>query len=143
MRMFVMAFLLAASAHAADFPAWMTGSWGATVDGVKMEEHWTTADGGIMLGTHRDVRADGKVSFEFIRIVKKDGTLVYMAMPGGRPPTSFPLKEAAASRIVFENLKHDFPQRIIYWRDGKQLCARVEGMMGGKVEGEQWCWNGM
>jgi hypothetical protein len=141
MRLTAIVFFLAASLHAADFPAWMSGSWRATIDGVKMEEHWTTADGNLMLGTHRDVRANGKVAFEFLRIEQKNGTLIYQAMPGGGPATPFPFKEASASRIVFENLQHDFPQRIIYWRNGKRLCARVEGTMNGKVEGEQTCWD--
>lgn len=70
------------------FPVWMAGSWRGTVDGVRTEEHWTSADGDVMLGVHRDVRPGGKVSFEFARIEKKDGTLVYQAMPGGRPRPS-------------------------------------------------------
>lgn len=123
------------------FPVWMTGSWRGTVDGVKMEELWTSAAGDVMLGMHRDVRPGGKVSFEFARIEKKDGTLVYQAMPGGRAATPFILKESSAQRAVFENLEHDFPQRIIYWRESKRLCARVEGTIGGKSESEQWCWD--
>ena len=96
-----------------------------------------------MLGMHRDVRPDKKTSFEFLRIEKRGDTLVYLAMPGGQPPTEFPLKSSDASEIVFENLSHDFPQRILYWRKGAQLCARVEGLMGGKESSEQWCWNRM
>jgi hypothetical protein len=122
------------------FPIWMAGSWRGTVDGVTMEEHWTSPGGDLMLGMHRDVRPDGKSSFEFARIEKKDGTLGYQAMPGGRPATSFTLKESSEKRVVFENLQHDFPQRIIYWRDGKRLCARVEGTIRGESESEQWCW---
>ncbi len=93
-----------------------------------------------MVGMHRDVRPSGKASFEFMRIEKKDGALVYQAMPGGRPPTPFALKESSAQRVVFENLQHDFPQRIIYRRESERLCARVEGTVGGKSENEQWCW---
>lgn len=125
---------------AANLPTWMTGSWQLKTAGVTMEEHWTSADGGVMLGMHRDVMKDGKTSFEFLRIEQKDGALVYLAMPGGKPATPFPLKSSTDSRIVFENLTHDFPQRIIYWRDGKKLCARVEGTIGGKEEAEEWCW---
>ena len=140
MKKLAMVLVLASSVSAAEFPTWMTGSWQATIGGVKMEEHWTTADGNLMVGMHRDVRPNGKAAFEFLRIEMKNGTLAYQAMPGGRPATTFPLKESAAMRIVFENPAHDFPQRIIYWREHNQLCARVEGTMKGKVEGEQWCW---
>jgi uncharacterized protein DUF6265 len=122
-------------------PTWMSGWWGGDVGGVRMEEVWTKPANGLMVGMHRDVLPGGKVSFEFLRIESKDGSLVYKAMPGGRPATDFPLKTATPSRIVFENPKHDFPQRIIYWRDGRKLCARVEGSMHGKEAAEQWCWS--
>ena len=142
MKTIALLLLFAApTATAADFPVFMIGSWAATVDGVKMEEHWTSADGGLMLGTHRDIRPGGKVAFEFLRIEERDGVLAYLAQPGGRPATIFPLKSLSPTRVVFENLKHDFPQRIIYWRDSENLCARVEGTMKGTEESEQWCWS--
>jgi hypothetical protein len=48
--------------------------------------------------------------------------------PKGVKSDSFPLKEVAERRAVWENLKHDFPQRIIYrvGTDGS-LIARIEG----------------
>jgi hypothetical protein len=132
--------LVAARSYAADFPTWMAGSW-ASSKGEGMEEHWTRPAGDIMLGMHRDLHASGKSSFEFLRIERREGALVYLAMPAGRPATPFPLKEMTASRITFENPQHDFPQRIIYWTEGKKrLCARVEGTIKGKDESEQWCW---
>ena len=121
---------------AVNFPVWMTGSWKANGS----EEHWTSADGDVMLGMSREVR-DGKTSFEFLRIEKKDGTLVYQAMPFGHPPTPFPLKSMTSTRAVFENPSHDFPQRIIYWRDGARLCARIEETVHGKEDGDEWCWD--
>lgn len=121
-------------------PTWISGWWAGDIDGVKMEEVWTAPANGLMVGMHRDVLPGGKVAFEFLRIEQKDGSLVYKAMPGGRPPTDFPLKSATDKKIIFENPKHDFPQRVIYWREGKKLCARVEGTMQGKEASEQWCW---
>jgi len=113
-----------------NFPTWMAGSWRAGI----VEEHWTAADGGMMVGMSKT--AAKKTAFEFLRIAEVDGKLAYIAMPQGRPATVFPLKSSEASKIVFENLKHDFPQRIIYWRDGEKLCARIEA----GNQGEQWCY---
>jgi len=121
--------------------AWMSGSWGATIDGVAMEEHWTSAAGTMMVGMHRDVAAS-RTSFEFLRIEVQAGQPVYLASPGGRAPaTPFPMKELAGTRVVFENLTHDFPQRIIYWKDGTDLRARVEGSVNGKTTSEEWRWS--
>ena len=39
------------------------------------------------------------------------------------------------SEIVFENLKHDFPHRIIYRKTADGVAARVEGTMNGKRQG--------
>jgi len=120
---------------------WLTGHWiGDSADG-SMEELWLEPRGGLMIGVHRDVKGDRVTSFEFLRIaVATDGSIVYLASPQGRPATEFPLKELTGDRAVFENLKHDFPQRIIYQRRGQNLCARVEGPMDGKVVAEEWCW---
>lgn len=103
----------------------------------------TAPGGGVMLGMGKTVRAKGRTAFEFLRIVEVDGKLAYLAQPNGQPPTSFPLRSMTASRVVFENPAHDFPQRIIYWRDGKKLCARTEGTVKGKAEAEQWCYERM
>jgi len=130
-------------AVAQTMPEWMAGAWSSKEAGVRMEEHWTRGNGGLMVGMHRDVAPDGKTSFEFLRIEKQGDKLVYLAMPHARPETPFPLKSMTADRVVFENPYHDYPQRVIYWRDGARLCARTEGTLKGKPASEQWCWNRM
>ncbi len=40
--------------------------------------------------------------------------------------------------MVFENAVHDFPQRILYWREGEALLARVEGTLRGEPRSEEW-----
>ena len=120
--------------------AWMSGTWSATVGGAEVEEHWLAPRGGVMVGVNRTV-GERRTSFEFLRIEATATGVAYLASPGGAPPTSFPLVETGAERAVFANPEHDFPQRILYWKEGADtLCARVEGDVGGRVEGEQWCW---
>ena len=120
--------------------AWMSGSWSATLGDAEVEEHWLAPRGGMMLGVNRTVGAR-RTAFEFLRIEATATGVAYLASPGGAPATAFPLVEAAAGRVVFANPDHDFPQRILYWKEGADtLCARVEGTVGGRVEGEQWCW---
>ncbi|HJQ35741.1 MAG TPA: DUF6265 family protein [Thermoanaerobaculia bacterium] len=116
-----------------NYPAWMAGSWRAG----NVEEHWTAADGRMMIGMSKTA-GEKKTAFEFLRIAEVDGKLAYIAMPQGGTATVFPLKSSEASKVVFENLKHDFPQRILYWRDGEKLCARVEA--ADSAQGEQWCY---
>ena len=80
------------------------------------------------------------MSFEFLRIEKTAAGIAYIAQPQGRPPTSFPLVESSANRVVFENKTHDFPQRIIYWRERDSLHARVEGPKNGREQAMEWTW---
>lgn len=118
--------------------SWMAGHWTGSKDGLQMEEIWLAPRGGVMLGMHRDAKG-AKASFEFLRIVETPDGIVYLAQPGGKPATPFPLAESSKGRAVFANPQHDFPKRIIYWLHDEQLCARVEG--DGEMA-EEWCWSG-
>ena len=107
-----------------------------------MEEYWTVPKGNSMVGIHRDTGKGRTLLFEFLRIEQQGDQIVYLSMPNGRSPaTPFPLKEVSGTRVVFENPSHDFPQRIIYWKDGNDLRARIEGTQNGKTGGEEWRWS--
>jgi hypothetical protein len=90
--------------------AWMAGAWGTATT----EERWTPAAGGAMLGVSRTVRGGKMTEFEFLRIVERDGGLVYIAQPNGRTPTEFVLTKFDATSATFENPAHDFPKMIRY-----------------------------
>ena len=97
--------------------AWLAGAWVGTrgTDGaISFEERWGPPLGGAMLATSRTVSREKMSAFEFLRIVERDGGLVYIAQPGGAAPTEFVLTELGARRAVFENPRHDYPKRIAY-----------------------------
>ena len=120
---------------------WMAGVWAGTKDGVQMEEHWSTPDGGGLIGMHKDSKNGRMTSWEFFRIVPADsGGVCYMTSPLGHTPTPFCAIELTDSRVVFENREHDFPQRILYWMEKGVLHARIEGTLHGKPESEEWAW---
>ncbi|MFM9995775.1 MAG: DUF6265 family protein [Phycisphaerales bacterium] len=96
--------------------AWLAGAWvGTRSSGSSNEERWSPPLGGAMLGVSRSVNTSGKMfAFEYLRIVERDGGLVYIAQPGGKTPTEFVLTELGANRAVFDNPRHDYPKRIVY-----------------------------
>ncbi|MCC7123826.1 MAG: hypothetical protein IT178_03200 [Acidobacteria bacterium] len=108
--------------------SWMAGCWSFRSDGRTVDEQWMRPAGGVMLGMSRSV-PDGRAgSFEFAVMHTQDGRLVYDARPEGQARTLFPLAKAGADEVIFENLAHDFPQRVIYRRLGNdRMQARVEG----------------
>jgi hypothetical protein len=121
--------------------SWLAGHWASESAAGRSEELWTDADGGMLVGVHRDVYASGSTAFEFLRITVQDGRVVYLASPGGRPVTPFALVESGERSATFENSEHDFPQRIIYRLDPDgTLNARVEGLVDGETRSSEWRW---
>ncbi len=119
--------------------AWIAGAWvGTRSSGSSIEERWSPPLGGAMLAVSRTVNKSGKmVAFEYLRIVEREGGLVYAAQPGGAPKTEFVLTEsgpteAGGKRAVFDNPRHDYPKRIVYELsvDGK-LSATTGYITGG------------
>ena len=118
----------------------MSGSWStqASRSGTRVEEHWTPASGGSMLGISRTIREGETVFYEYMRIERTAEGLVYIASPGGRAQTRFRMVESGRGRVVFENREHDFPQRIMYRRTHDGLHARIEGLQRGQERREEW-----
>lgn len=114
---------------------WLAGAWVGTRGSggaISMEERWSPPLGGSMLGVSRTVSRGRMSAFEYLRIVERDGGLVYVAQPGGAAPTEFVLSERSATRAVFDNPRHDYPKRIVYelTADGA-LQATIGFLKGG------------
>ncbi|HEY3592973.1 MAG TPA: DUF6265 family protein [Polyangiaceae bacterium] len=118
---------------------WFAGCWQQVnrVRGTVIDEQWMTPRGGTMLGMSRTVRGDtALVEFEHLQVLQHNGRAVYHAEPSGQTPTDFEATGISDTMVVFENAKHDFPQRIIYRKRGADsLLARIEGTTNGKARG--------
>lgn len=128
-------------AHAADDAvlaqlAWLGGCWHADGSEPGSGEQWMPLAGGSLLGMSRTVRQGRTAGHEFMRIAQgADGKLAFFAQPSGKPPASFPLRSLSGSEVVFENLDHEFPQRVIYRLAAPtQLRASIEGMRNGTLK---------
>ncbi len=107
---------------------WLAGCWELRSENRLTVEMWMPPGGGLMLGASRTIVGGSTREFEHLRIEADGAALVYTALPSGQKETAFRSKEVTDSSIVFENLAHDFPQRIIYRRRGADsLVARIEG----------------
>lgn len=121
-----------------DSLTWMAGCWELNVPQRQMTiaEHWMKPSGGTLIGMSRTVRGGKTTGFEFIRIVTTEMGIDYVAKPSSnKEETAFKLVKASATEVVFENLAHDFPQRIIYRSQPDGLFARIEGTQNGKLNG--------
>ncbi len=122
--------------------AWIAGDWIGTrgsSNQISIEERWSPPLGGAMLAVSRTVSRNRMSAFEYLRIVERSGGLVYIAQPNGAAKTEFVLTELKIDgdqkRAVFENPRHDFPQRIVYElsADGA-LSASIGYARGGKPQ---------
>ena len=121
-----------AKATATDL-AWLAGDWvGTRSSGSSIEERWSPPLGGALLAVSRTVNTSGKlVGFEYLRVVERDGGLVYVAQPGGKAATEFVLTELTPTRAVFDNPRHDYPKRIMYEMSRDGVLSATTGYLKG------------
>jgi ketosteroid isomerase-like protein len=115
--------------------AWLSGAWvGKLPGGALVEEHWTSADGGTLIGSGRTVKAGKTEFFEHLRIEARDGKVLYVAQPLGKPATEFERMSSPVGQALFANPEHDWPKSIAYRRTEQGLHVRVSGGPGERVE---------
>lgn len=116
---------------------WLAGYWLSCDDGRDVSETWSTRRGSVMLGYGVTTGVQA-FSFEQMRIeAGRDGpgVLTFLAQPrGADAATPFRLTRSGPSEAVFENPDTDFPQRVIYRREGDRLTGRIEGADGQEIE---------
>ncbi len=106
--------------------AWLAGSWvGVDDKGVTIEEHWTHAHGGSMLGAGRSSKDGKQLFYEFLRIEKRGNDTVFIAMPRGGKATEFARVSSEPNSLVVVNEKHDFPKRISYRKKGEAIVVQI------------------
>lgn len=117
--------------------AWMAGCWAGERGKATFREQWMKPAGGVMLGMAYTLSEGKLINFEHMRVeLGKDGIPAFTAKPSGQSEGTFKLSNQVAQHAIFENLEHDFPQRVIYRLTGSgELHARIEGNKEGKTRG--------
>ena len=135
--MSMLAFPVAAPAAPLPDLSWLSGDWRRCQGDEIVEERWLGPRGETMVGVNL-TSAPGKATFEHLRIAVSDGTWTYWAAPMGRTAVPFRMIESAPQRAVFANPEHGFPARIVYWREGDELLARIEGTIKEQPAAVEW-----
>jgi hypothetical protein len=131
--------LVAASAQGGDdvrTAGWLAGCWELRAGARVTTEMWMDPAGGLMLGASRTVVRDTAREHESLTLRMREGKLTYTATPVRQSETHFAAIHVSDTALVFENLQHDFPQRIIYRKRGADsVVARIEGPRNGQTRG--------
>ena len=56
----------------------------------------------------------------------------------GENATRFVAVHADGDDVIFENAANDYPQRVRYWRDSKEMKARISILDGSKPMDFSW-----
>jgi len=116
--------------------SWLAGCWEMSEGDFTVTELWLAPSGSMMIGLSQTISNDKTSGYEFLKIEEKEDKLVYTAIPSGQTETLFYQVLLNDTMVVFENMEHDFPQRIIYTLLNKDsLNARVEANENGKLKG--------
>ena len=130
---FALALQVPSPVTSIDDVAWLTGCWEYSSGSRTVEEHWLAPRGKTMMNAGRTVQGDKLVEFETVIIREQDGRLAYEAHPSGQQSAIFLSQRVGDREVVFENLQHDFPQRVGYKRDGDSLLGWIEGPRNGQT----------
>ena len=133
--------LMLAGAATLPMPAFLAGCWEERRDnGGWTEECWTSARGGLMIGSGRDGKGDQVGHWEWMRIEKgSDGSLTFYGSPKGAAPVGFKATEADGKSITFVNTGHDYPQRVRYAVSAAGLDAEVS--LGDGSKPNRWTYS--
>jgi hypothetical protein len=114
--------------------AWLQGCWAMEAGARMVEEQWLAPRASSMLGVSRTTRGAALIEYEMRLIRERGDRLSYEAHPSEREPSVFMSTSITDRSVEFENLKHDFPQRVGYQRPTRdRLLAWIEGPQDGRT----------
>ncbi|EAQ98211.2 DUF6265 family protein [Congregibacter litoralis] len=121
--------LVTPQSHAQDLD-WLVGCWESFENYSK--EVWVKNPDGTLLGFSASIERNDIAFYELLYIREVGGVLTYTAHPSGQNPAVFVISDRDEQRLVFENPQHDYPQRIVYEREGDALTAAISLLNGGR-----------
>ena len=116
--------------------SWLIGEWQNTSSEGILTEAWEKLNDSTYAGKSFFVIGKDTVSSETIRLEQHGKTLLYIPTvkdQNNEQPISFVQISSSNKQMIFENPKHDFPQKIMYTQLSQNtLLAEISGTMEGK-----------
>jgi hypothetical protein len=116
---------------------WLLGKWENKSDEGNLLEIWTKTNDSIYIGESYFIKEKDTLHSEKIQLKQKGEDLFYIPTVKGQnndKPVTFIFKDTIGKKLVFENPKHDYPQKIIYSQLSKdRMIILISGIQQGKV----------
>jgi Domain of unknown function (DUF6265) len=106
---------------------WLIGCWVYTDEMGDYTETWEKKGSNTYNGNAIQIKGKDTT---FAESMKLDSIQLVVKMIGQNEDkaVAFPIKNSTDSSVIFENLAHDFPQRIVYSKPNKDsITAYIEG----------------
>jgi hypothetical protein len=122
---------------------WLLGRWENTTSNGLLIETWKKENDSTFLGeSYFIINKKDTVHSESIVLKQVEGNLIYSPTVKGQnndEPVNFTLNTEQDTSFGFENLKHDYPQKIVYKKINEtNLVATISGKQQGKESQESY-----
>ncbi|WP_348824177.1 DUF6265 family protein [Flavobacterium aestuarii] len=121
---------------------WLLGNWASKIDDGILLENWKQINDSTFQGESFFIKGKDTLHFESITLQQKGEELFYNATVKGQNENKavpFRLTSKTEKQLVFENPKHDYPQKITYTQISKDsLVASISGVQLGKASAEKF-----
>lgn len=121
---------------------WLLGTWEYKIDDGILSENWKKANDSTYQGESYFIKEKDTLHIESIVLQQIGEELLYSATVKGQnndKAVSFKMLVQTDKQIVFENSKHDYPQKITYNQIKKDsLVASISGIQLGKPISEKF-----
>lgn len=123
--------------------AWFLGEWGNKSTEGELTERWKKENDSLFLGeSYFVVGKKDTVFAEHIKLWESNGKLTYTAKvpnQNDNEAVDFEMTSSTDNQIVFENPKHDYPNKIVYNKiNNDSLVAEIFGIQKGKPASEKF-----
>jgi hypothetical protein len=121
---------------------WMTGAWVGSIDGDRIEEHWSSGDGDTLMGMFRWLKDEGVYLYEFM-LISKSELGVTLQIKHFRPDfvgweekdvsTTFYFQTLEGQTITFDNGKYGDTNRVLQYtltEDGQMISTVISSVSG-------------
>jgi hypothetical protein len=121
---------------------WIVGNWEQKTDKGILTESWQRQNDSVFVGSCYFINESDTLHRETILLEQRADSITYSANVMGQnndKAVPFTLKTANTNSLVFENLSHDYPQKIVYQKNKSNgLLVTISGILHGKKSVEKY-----
>ena len=119
---------------------WFIGDWENITNEMEMKEIWKQKNDSCFSAESFVTVKKDTVFYEKVDLLQRNDSLFYIVSvkeQNNEKPVSFYMTKATENELVFENPKHDYPNKITYKKmTSDSLVASISGLKDGKVSSE-------